>query len=54
MLLMVVFQDVFYSRKNFEKPELQLKPHRNFEQEVKTLDEMFQDGAAYCLGTINQ
>ena len=43
-------QDIFYSRKNFARPELQLKPHRSFEQEVVLLDEMFADGAAYCLG----
>jgi len=47
-------EDIFYSRKNFERPELQLKPHRSFEQEVVLLDEMFADGAAYCLGTLNR
>lgn len=47
-------EDVFYSRKNFERPELQLKPHRSFEQEVALLDEIFQDGSAYCMGTINR
>ncbi len=47
-------EDIFYSRKNFERPELQLKPHRSFEQEVALLDGMFTDGAAYCLGTINR
>ena len=47
-------EDIFYSRKNFERPELQLKPHRSFEQEVALLDEMFADGAAYCLGTLNR
>ena len=47
-------EDIFYSRKNFERPDLQLKPHRSFEQEVALLDEMFADGAAYCLGTLNR
>jgi len=47
-------EDIFYSRKNFARPELQLKPHRSFEQEVVLLDEMFADGAAYCLGTLNR
>ena len=46
----ITLQDIFYSRKNFARPELQLKPHRSFEQEVVLLDEMFADGAAYCLG----
>ena len=50
----LLLQDIFYSRKNFERPELQLKPHRSFEQEVVLLDEMFADGAAYCLGTLNR
>ena len=27
-------QDIFYSRKNFERPELQLKPYRSFKHEV--------------------
>ena len=52
--ILLLFQDIFYSRKNFERPELQLKPHRSFEQEVALLDEMFADGAAYCLGTLNR
>lgn len=47
-------QDIFYSRKNFARPELQLKPHRSFKQEVATLDKIFADGSAYCLGTMNQ
>ena len=47
-------QDIFYSRKNFSRPELQLKPHRCFEQEVAILDGMFSDGAAYCMGTLNR
>ena len=53
-MLLFCLQDIFYSRKNFERPELQLKPHRSFEQEVVLLDEMFADGAAYCLGTLNR
>ena len=51
---MFCLQDIFYSRKNFSRPDLQLKPHRNFEQEVAILDEMFSDGAAYCMGTLNR
>ena len=27
-----LLQDIFYSRKNFERPELQLKPYRSFKQ----------------------
>ena len=51
---MTFFQDVFYSRKNFERPELQLKPYQSFKQEVATLDQMFSDGDAFCMGSINQ
>ncbi|XP_046406065.1 S-adenosylmethionine decarboxylase proenzyme isoform X1 [Ischnura elegans] len=47
-------EDVFYSRKNFKRPELQLAPHHSFEEEVALLDTFFNDGAAYCLGTINR
>jgi hypothetical protein len=27
-------QDITYSRKNFQRPELQRMPHRDFQQEV--------------------
>ena len=30
------FQDIFYSRKNFERPELQLKPYRSFKEVIKS------------------
>ncbi|XP_014294802.1 S-adenosylmethionine decarboxylase proenzyme [Halyomorpha halys] len=43
--------DVFYSRKNFKKPELQKLPHISFEQEVAYLDKFFKDGVGYCLGS---
>uniref|UniRef100_T1IQC5 S-adenosylmethionine decarboxylase proenzyme n=1 Tax=Strigamia maritima TaxID=126957 RepID=T1IQC5_STRMM len=46
-------QDIFYSRKNFLRPELQLAPHNSFEEEVKILDNFFMEGAAYCFGRIN-
>lgn len=32
---MVSLQDMFYSRKNFEKPEKQIAPHTSFDQEVR-------------------
>jgi len=47
-------EDIFYSRKNYTKPELQHSPHKNFEQEVNRLDEVFKDGSAYCMGTMNK
>ncbi|XP_033230648.1 S-adenosylmethionine decarboxylase proenzyme isoform X2 [Belonocnema kinseyi] len=44
-------EDVFYSRKNYKKPELQMPPHQAFEEEVALLDTFFPDGEAYCLGS---
>ncbi|MCL4121651.1 UNVERIFIED_CONTAM: hypothetical protein GTU68_037804 [Idotea baltica] len=48
-------QDLFYSRKNFKKPELQATPHRNFEDEANILDRFFpgKGGRAYCMGSLN-
>lgn len=45
---------LFYSRKNFKRPELQVSPHRGFEEEVALLDSFFDNGRAYCLGSINR
>jgi len=39
-------EDVFYSHKNFERPELQKDTYHNFELEAKTLDIMFE-GSMY-------
>ncbi len=33
-IVLLLFQDFFYSRKKFMKPELQHKMHQNFEDEV--------------------
>ncbi|XP_005990936.1 S-adenosylmethionine decarboxylase proenzyme isoform X2 [Latimeria chalumnae] len=43
----------FYSRKNFMKPAHQEYPHRNFQEEVEFLLEIFPNGAAYCMGRLN-
>lgn len=34
--------DVFFSRKNFLRPELQPKPHSNFAMETELLDSFFE------------
>ncbi|XP_055836821.1 S-adenosylmethionine decarboxylase proenzyme isoform X1 [Episyrphus balteatus] len=47
-------EDLFYSRKNFKRPELQISPHRGFDEEVALLDSIFDDGRAYCLGSVNR
>ncbi|OQR73093.1 S-adenosylmethionine decarboxylase proenzyme isoform 2 [Tropilaelaps mercedesae] len=47
-------RDVFYSRKNYMRPELQDKPHSSFEKEAALLDSIFKEGNAYCLGSINR
>lgn len=46
--------DVFYSHKNFMRPELQDKMHTRFDYEVQMLDNIFQSGAAYIFGRINK
>ncbi|XP_063244008.1 S-adenosylmethionine decarboxylase proenzyme isoform X2 [Bacillus rossius redtenbacheri] len=47
-------EDVYYSRKNFKRPDLQMNPHKSFEQEVLILNSIFQDGTAYCFGSKDQ
>ncbi|KAK9887979.1 hypothetical protein WA026_000270 [Henosepilachna vigintioctopunctata] len=47
-------EDLFYSRKNYKRPELQMSPHKHFDQEVRLLDSLFPDGSAYCLGAMNR
>ncbi|KAK7869452.1 hypothetical protein R5R35_008170 [Gryllus longicercus] len=47
-------EDVFYSRKNFKRPDLQMSPHQAFEQEVALLDTFFENGSAYCMGAMNR
>lgn len=46
--------DVFYSRKNFMRPELQDKVHSSFDNEIEILDNEFEVGSAYCLGKVNR
>ena len=47
--------DVFYSRKNYQRPELQESIQSTFDREVGTLDKIFDSaGAAYALGRINR
>ncbi|KAG0712402.1 S-adenosylmethionine decarboxylase proenzyme [Chionoecetes opilio] len=49
-----VVQDLYYSRKNFKRPELQMSPHRTFEDEASMLDQLFAGGRAYCMGSLNR
>jgi hypothetical protein len=35
---------LFYSRKNYKRPELQQEPHRTFADEAALLDAMFHGG----------
>uniref|UniRef100_A0AAY5K248 adenosylmethionine decarboxylase n=1 Tax=Esox lucius TaxID=8010 RepID=A0AAY5K248_ESOLU len=46
-------ENFFYSRKNFMKPTHQEFPHRNFQEEVEFLSQIFPNGAAYCMGRLN-
>ena len=41
----IVLQEIFYSRKNFQRPDLQKPPHKNFSEEVKILEKYFGAGA---------
>ncbi|CAJ0571555.1 unnamed protein product, partial [Mesorhabditis spiculigera] len=43
---------VYYSRKNFSRPDLQPLLHRSFDREVDYLDDHFEEGAAYCMGSL--
>nr|XP_057923091.1 S-adenosylmethionine decarboxylase proenzyme isoform X1 [Doryrhamphus excisus] len=52
-ILLRVLQNFFYSRKNFMKPTHQEFPHRNFQEEVDFLVQIFPNGAAYCMGRLN-
>ena len=36
-------ENVFYSHKNFNRPDLQSSPHQHFEHEVELLDSFFSD-----------
>ncbi|KAK6627850.1 hypothetical protein RUM44_010329 [Polyplax serrata] len=49
-------ENVFYSHKNFNRPDLQSSPHQHFEQEVELLDSFFAErgGSAYCFGAVNR
>ncbi|KAG2183340.1 hypothetical protein INT43_006345 [Umbelopsis isabellina] len=42
---------VFYSRKSFMFPDRQCGPHRSWQQEVNYLDEHFDNGSAYKIGS---
>uniref|UniRef100_A0A8C0YL63 adenosylmethionine decarboxylase n=2 Tax=Cyprinus carpio TaxID=7962 RepID=A0A8C0YL63_CYPCA len=42
-------ENFFYSRKNFMKPTHQEFPHRNFQEEVEFLNQIFPNGAAYSV-----
>lgn len=44
---------VFYSRKNFLFPDRQRGPHSSWKDEVKFLDDMFENGSAYMVGRMN-
>jgi S-adenosylmethionine decarboxylase len=46
--------NVYYTRKNFLRPQLQPYPHKTFDDEVDYLDQFFPDGEAYCMGSLKQ
>jgi len=50
---LVEIENVFYSRKCFIEPERQIKPHGNFEDEVKELKRIFKNGVSFVLGPMD-
>ncbi|GMT27393.1 hypothetical protein PFISCL1PPCAC_18690 [Pristionchus fissidentatus] len=44
--------NVYYSRKNFARPDLQPKLYRSFDAEMDYLDRFFDESSAYCLGSM--
>jgi S-adenosylmethionine decarboxylase len=46
----LVFREVFFSRKNFMRPDAQLAPHTSFEDEVEHLEQVLGSGAAHTIG----
>lgn len=49
---LTVIQELFFTRHHLRRPELQLYPHKSFDDEVKFLDQQFI-GSAYSLGRVN-
>jgi len=50
---LVHVDNVFYSRKRFLFPDRQQLIHSKFDHEVEFLDNIFDDGSAYSLGTLD-
>lgn len=46
-------EELFYCRKNYERPESQCFPLQGFEKEVAYLDQYFNDGLAHSLESVN-
>ncbi|KAI3420360.1 hypothetical protein GPALN_003661 [Globodera pallida] len=44
--------NVYYSRKNFFRPQLQPQLHATFDEEIDYLDGFFQGGSAFCMGPL--
>ena len=47
--IFILLQEIFYSRKNFQRPDLQKPPHKNFSEEVKILEKYFGAGAGIVI-----
>jgi S-adenosylmethionine decarboxylase len=46
--------NIYYSRKNLLRPDLKSYIHQNFDNETELLDSFFDDGAAYCMGSLKK
>jgi len=46
-------EDIFYSRKNFKRPDLQKNPYQHFQAEVDLLNQHYPGGQGYCMGKLD-
>lgn len=51
---MDVVVDVFYSHKNYLRPDLQPQTYQHFDLEVEVLNNTFKDASAYVMGRLNK
>ncbi|KAI3386749.1 hypothetical protein SNEBB_004751 [Seison nebaliae] len=48
-----ILEDLYYSRRRWSRPDLQLYPHSTIEQEIEFLDKHLPKASAYVIGSFN-